>query len=230
MDDRDSPAGRLPALPDQRQATVDALVRHYAADHITVDEFERRVDVAHRTHDLQELARLTADLPAVRPEPTAPMPEADRLILRGARAVADAVRDSQTLVAIMGGVERRGVWTPARRTVVLCVMGGADLDFREARFGPGITEVFVFAMMGGADIVVPPDLAVDASGLAIMGGFGHQEQRYVLNDPDAPVLKLRGFALMGGVDISVRYPGETAKEARRRRKTERTRLQRGDES
>jgi hypothetical protein len=230
MDDLDSSPGRLPARPDQRQAAIEALVRHYAADHISIDEFERRVDVAHRTHDPQELARLTADLPAIGSQHEAQLPEADRLILRGARAVAGAVRDSQTLVAIMGGVERRGVWTPARRTVVLCVMGGADLDFREARFGPGVTEVFVFAMMGGADIVVPPDLAVDASGLAVMGGFGHQEQRYVLSDPDAPVLKLRGFALMGGVDISVRYPGETAKDARRRRKAERTRLQRGDQT
>ncbi len=230
MDDQDSSGRRLPALQDERQVTIDALVRHYAADHITVDEFERRLDVAHRTADLQELARLTSDLPVLREEPEAPLPEADRLILRGARAVADAVRESQTLVAIMGGVERRGVWTPARRTVVLCVMGGADLDFREARFAPGVTEVFIVAMMGGADIVVPPDLSVDASGLAIMGGFGHQERRYRAPDSEAPVLQIRGFALMGGVDITVRLPGETAKDARLRRKAERKQLRQGRDS
>ena len=221
--EQDRPTGSPPALPDQRQKTIDALVRHYAADHITVEEFERRVDIAHRTRDVADLARLTFDLPEVRPQPPTELPEADRLIARGARAVADVVRESQTLVAIMGGVERRGRWTPARRTIVICAMGGADLDFREARFAPGETEIFIVALMGGADIVVPPDLAVDASGLAIMGGFGHQEQHDFPADADAPVLKIRGFALMGGVDVQVRYPGESAKDASRRRKLERKR-------
>lgn len=228
--EQDNPQGRPPALQDHRQKIVDALVLHYAADHITVDEFERRVDIAHRTHDLADLDRLTADLPAVRPAVSESVPEADRLISRGARAVADVVRDSQTLIAIMGGVERRGQWTPARRTVVICAMGGAELDFRDARFGPGETEVFIFALMGGADIIVPPDLAVDASGLAIMGGFAHQEQHYSTADPDAPVLQIRGFALMGGVDIQVRHPGESEKEANRRRKDEQKRRLKGPDA
>jgi predicted membrane protein len=52
-------------------------------------------------------------------------------------------------------------------------MGGAELDFREVDLPPGETEVFIICMMGGAEIIVPPDLAVDASGIAIMGGFEH---------------------------------------------------------
>lgn len=225
--EQDQPQARPLALQDHRQKIVDALVLHYAADHITVDELERRLDIAHRTHDLADLDRLTADLPAVRAPAPESIPEADRLIGRGARAVADAVRESQTLVAIMGGVERRGTWTPARRNIVICAMGGAELDFRDARFGPGETEVFIFAVMGGAEIVVPPDLSVDVSGLAIMGGFGHQEQNDLPSDEAAPILKVRGFALMGGVDVQVRFPGESAKEATRRRKLENKRRLKG---
>src|SRR5690606_32923720 len=102
-------SGLSPIPQERRQTTIDALVQHYAADHITVDEFERRVDVAHRTLDPTELTRLTSDLPAVRPAQAAE-PQADRLIRRGAEVLAGAVRESQTLVAIMAGVERRGTW------------------------------------------------------------------------------------------------------------------------
>ncbi len=217
-------SGLSPALQQRRQTAIDALVRHYAADHITVEEFEQRVDVAHRTQDPAELARLTADLPALQATTQPPLPEADRLILRGAQALAGAVRESQTLIAIMGGVERRGLWTPARRTAVIAFMGGAELDFRDARFAPGVTEIFIFTMMGGVELIVPPDLPVDTSGIAIMGGFEHRDQ-HTQHIPaagaDRPMLRVRGFALMGGVDVQVRLPGESAKEAGRRRKAER---------
>ncbi len=224
--ERQERSGLTPIPQERRQNTIDALVRHYAADHITVDEFERRVDVVHRTQDPADLIRLTADLPEIRADAQLQEPEADRLIRRGAQVLAGAVRESQTLVAIMGGVERRGNWTPARRTVIIAFMGGAELDFRDARFGPGVTEVFIFATMGGVEIVVPPDLPVDTSGIAIMGGFEHRDQhmdRIGDADDDAPRLQIRGFVLMGGVEVSVRRPGESAKDANRRIKAERKR-------
>ena len=40
-------------------------------------------------------------------------------------------------------------------------------------------------------------------------------------DPNAPTLRVTGVAIMGGVDVTVRHAGETARDARRRRKAER---------
>ena len=40
---------------------------------------------------------------------------------------------------------------------------------------------------------------------------------------DAPLIKVNGFVLMGGVEIKVRLPGETKREARKRLKAERRR-------
>ncbi|MEX2582713.1 MAG: hypothetical protein WD766_05545 [Gemmatimonadota bacterium] len=34
------------------------------------------------------------------------------------------------------------------------------------------------------------------------------------------MLRIMGLALMGGVEITVRYPGESARDSRRRRKRE----------
>ena len=65
----------------------------------------------------------------------------------------------------------------------------------------------VFAFMGGVQIRVPPWIRVEVHGSGFMGGF---EKRLASKGegpaPDAPLLRIRGFALMGGVDVRVREP------------------------
>jgi hypothetical protein len=103
--------------------------------------------------------------------------------------------------------------------VALC--GGVELDFREAVMPPGVTEVKIFAMWGGVDVIVPPGLNVECHGVGIMGGFDHAPEASGPVDPRAPTLRITGVALMGGVDITVRHVGESGRDARRRRRQER---------
>jgi hypothetical protein len=210
-------------VKQHRERTILLLIEHFAQDRLEVEEFESRLDRAHRAATAAELDALLQDLPApAEPAPTS-TPRARETLARGTRALADAVRESRTLLAFMGGVERHGRWTPARRNIVIAIMGGASLDFREVTLPPGQTEVFVFCLMGGAEIIVPPNLAVDASGIAIMGGFEHASSPRPA-DANAPILRINGLCLMGGVEILVRYPGESAKDARERQREERRAL------
>jgi hypothetical protein len=48
------------------------------------------------------------------------------------------------------------------------------------------------------DITVPDDWRVTIDGPAIFGGF---ENRAVVADPEAPTLKIRALAVLGGVDV-----------------------------
>lgn len=212
-------------LREQRERTVRTLCEHFARDHLEIADFEARLDAAHRAKVQEDLAALVKDLPALRPEgspePARPAEGAPvrRSLEQGGRAMADAVRDSRTIIAVMAGVERRGHWEPARHNLVIALMGGVELDFRELQLPPGETEVFIFCLMGGVGLIVPPEMTVDASGIAIMGGFEHTSPSP--RDPSAPVLRVQGFCLMGGVEVQVRRPGETEKDARRRRRDER---------
>jgi hypothetical protein len=217
----DRPVPQL-SLAQRRERAVATLCEAFAEDRIELPEFERRLDLAHRSATAAELDALVQDLPAPAAS-AAPASTARDTLSRGTRMVREAVRDSRTFLAFMGGVERRGNWVPARRNVVVAIMGGAELDFRDVELPPGETEVFLFCMMGGAEIIVPPHLKVDASGVAIMGGFGHASSAGQ-PDPDTPVLRINGFCLMGGVDISVRHSGESPKDARVRVRDEQRRL------
>jgi hypothetical protein len=206
-------------LKERRELTVRALCEHFAHDRLELAEFEARLDRAHRAQAAGELEALLHDLPA----PAPPPPSLQDTVARTAQRVSQGVKQSSTIFAFMGGVERRGHWTPTRRNVVIAIMGGVGLDFRDVQLPPGETEVFLVCMMGGAEIIVPPDLVVESSGIAIMGAFESVSPARS-SDPDAPVLRLNGVCVMGGVEMVVRRPGETASDARARVKAERKAL------
>ena len=223
--------GGIKPSQQTRQKTIDVLCQHFATETLDNDEFERRVELAHRVDTVHELRRLVADLPALTTSGSSQAaPTAARA--RGpSRRVADPklVSDTQIAVGVMSGSSRKGIWIPPRHLWSVAVMGGVDLDFREARMGPGITEISAFAMMGGVDIIVPPDLQVESNGIGIMGGFDCSDEVRQGDDPDSPILRINGLAIMGGVNITVREPGETALDAWRRRRAarrERRRLRR----
>lgn len=223
-----------PPSDETRQITIDALMEHFANDAMDVDEFERRVGMAHSAETADELKELLKDLPGGGELPVArEKVTGDDLARTREYSItsSDQVEDKQYVVACLGGTSRRGRWTPARKNFAIAVMGGAELDFREAVFGPGVTEVQVWAMWGGVDIIVPPGLNVESRGIALLGGFDHSADTPSSADPSQPTLRITGVAMMAGVDVSVRYPGESARDARRRRRQEgrekRRRLRRG---
>jgi hypothetical protein len=208
-------------LATTRQQAIDALCEHFANDVLSVEEFERRVDRAHKAESQEDIRKLLADLPSgdlpVRREDIAPV-AADR---SRASVPASRVKERGFMMAALGGVERKGRWIPARQNYAVAVMGGIVLDFREALLPPGETEVWIFTAMGGANVIVPPGLTVESDGIALLGGFEHRDNAVVNPDPEAPVLKVRGLTIMGGVEVAIRLPGETERDAKKRRRHER---------
>lgn len=209
---------------ESRERTIRLLCAHFTHDNLATEEFERRLELAYRAQERAELAALVSDLPALPGGATREGALTPAPVERGSLAAADEVSEQRVIVAVMGGAECRGQWTPARRNFVIAFMGGAELDFRSARLGPGTTEVTIFAMMGGVEITVPPGMAVESHGVAIMGGFAHTARAAADHDPEAPRLRINGFALMGGVEIDVRLPGESKRDSRHRLREEHRQL------
>lgn len=202
---------------ETRDRVIAALSEHFAHDVLDVDEFERRITIAQTSESPAEIDALLSDLPAL---PAAAGTTAPATKITPALVPASQVRAEQTMLAIMGGVDRRGAWSMPRRLRLVTVMGGAHLDLREARFPPGPVDIEIFSMMGGTEIIVPPGLAVETHGSAIMGGFQEVNRAPTHPDANAPLLRVHGFVFMGGVDIRMRLPGESGRDAHRRQKRE----------
>jgi hypothetical protein len=208
---------RLPvALRDARERAIAILTESFAHDAIDLDEFDQRLTRAHGAASVAELDHIVADLP----EPT----QQQGTTTATALVPIAEVRDRQRVVCIFGGTERTGRWSAPRHLRIVTVFGGATIYFREARLPPGPVELHVFALMGGVEVIVPPELSVETSGSAVFGGFEHMERAPPTPEPDRPLLRITGFTMMGGVSIETRLPGESSRDARRRRKRERRAL------
>jgi hypothetical protein len=197
---------------ETRERVIARLSDHFAHDTLDVDEFERRVTVAQTAANPADIEALLADL---QEDGALAMPAA-ALVPTVVADLVPASHDPETLYAIFGGIDRRGTWTVPRRMKVVAMFGGASLDLREARFPPGVIDIEVKAVMGGIQIIVPPGLAVQMHGSAIFGGFQDVNRAPANPDPDAPLLRIHGLTMMGGVSIEMRLPGESERGARRR--------------
>ncbi|MGH3309620.1 MAG: hypothetical protein ACRDP3_03395, partial [Streptomyces sp.] len=132
-------------------------------------------------------------------------------------------------VALMSAFVRKGQWTVPRAFTGIAVMGGGELDLRDARFEYGEVVIRCFTLMGGINIVVPPEVEVDVRGIGIMGAFdstgaGHGE-------PGAPRVVVTGLSLMGGVVVERKVPRAEKERLRaeRRERRELERRQRGED-
>ena len=106
---------------------------------------------------------------------------------------------SQTVdvTAVLGGFERRVRTQDFRGGEVTAVMGGCALDLRDASM-TGEAIIHVFAFWGGVTLKVPPDWTVVLEGTPILGGF---EEKTIAPPDNGKRLIVRGYAIMGGVEV-----------------------------
>lgn len=198
----DSP--RMRASDEDRQrvaAALDHAFTHGQLDYAEFDERTRRVWAStHRDELLIQLGDLFPD-PSRIIDHGLPVPA----IVASRQITAQPGGDALTF-ALMGGAERKGNWLCSPTHTAVVVMGGAEIDLRHARLGAQETVITAVAVMGGIEIIVPEDVRVVSDGIGLLGGFG--VGNHPSADPeqgrlpaDAPVIRIRGLAFMGGVEI-----------------------------
>ena len=184
-----------------REDVVQALGVHFANDVIPIEELDRRLTPAVRAATGTELTDILRDLPIVPDYARGPA-----AVSRTAVATSRDVPPRGFIGAVMGGTSRKGAWHVPQHLKVLAVMGGVELDLSGACFAPGITEIEVYALMGGVEVIVPHGVRVEALGVAFMGGFDATAGDVQILDPLQPVIRLTGFAGMGAVEARHKKP------------------------
>ncbi|MGH3413986.1 MAG: DUF1707 SHOCT-like domain-containing protein [Marmoricola sp.] len=178
-------------VSDQDRHRVAEQLREAAGDgRIDFTELDQRLEATYAARTYAELVPVTADLPDTDPQ-ARPSPR---------ESPASQAGKPERHVAIMSGVERKGHWVVPARMTVVAVMGGVDLDMRRADFAAREVVLTVNTVMGGAHIKVAPGVTVVMEGTGIMGGYAGPGDSGPA-DPDAPTLRVRGVAVMGGVHV-----------------------------
>ena len=104
-------------------------------------------------------------------------------------------------VAVMGGVGRGVASNDFVGGDAVAVMGGCEINLGAARIAKEAV-IDVLAFWGGIEIHVPRGWRIENQVVAILGGFVDKTDGNV--PASAPMLIIRGSAIMGGVEV--RHP------------------------
>lgn len=101
---------------------------------------------------------------------------------------------------IMGGMETNIRSQEFRGGKITAIVGGIELNLREASLYNNEATIDVDVIMGGVEISVPENWRIEHSGTPILGGFTIDKR--IKPEVDAPLLKIKFTAIMGGIEIN----------------------------
>ena len=173
-------------------------------------ELSDRLDQVYSARTYRDLEPVVADLPGVgpltlpvpRPHPASPRPSAPP---SAALERVGGQASSGSAIAVMGGATRKGAWVVPPSFTAVAIMGGVELDLRDARFEVPSVTINAVAFWGGIEVKAPPDIRVVVDGVGVMGGFeGPRDE----SPADGTVtVRVTGVAIMGGVEVKRRGRG-----------------------
>jgi hypothetical protein len=169
-------------LSEARERVVTLLSYHFAADALTMEEFERRVSSVYGATGSAALDNLVADLPIA--TNTAPA--------------------EGKLSAILSHTARHGTMVVPRHLKLVVFMGNVELDLRDATFAPGVSEIEVSATLGNVEITMPPGVRVECIGSAFLGSFESRLRTTQSSGAAAAsdtIVRVLGRAILSSVDI-----------------------------
>jgi Domain of unknown function (DUF1707) len=184
--------GRSPAVrasDRERDAVVQGVQQAFAEGRLDDVEFDERMRAALTARTHADLDVLLADLPA---ETAAPGP-------------APARRPGRVAIALKSSVRRAGRWRVPERYTTVVYKGGGWLDLRAAELSGPVTTFVAVAYKSQVTILVPPSVRVEMTGFGVTQGADEEDPGYRL-PADAPVIRVRGVAYKGTVEITTRPP------------------------
>ena len=188
--------GNLRASDADRDQVATLLSTAYAEGRLSREEHDERIDQLMAAKTFDDLLPITRDLVIVGPPASVATPQSTS---RFAIDTTGQNPESDKMIAIFGGVTRKGRWRVRKNTHALALFGGMDLDLRDAIFEAPVVEISGFWCFGGLDIKVPEGIEIQDQTAGIFGGTDVRD----VGDPapGAPTLVIKGVSLFGGVSI-----------------------------
>jgi hypothetical protein len=193
-----SEISRLRISDADRDRAASFLGDALAEGRLSAQEHSERLDavLAARTH--ADIVPLVSDLPG------AAAVLAPQYGLPASSGQAGSLRRSRSttrMIAVLSGITKKGPWQVPPYLEAVTVLGGAELDLRDAVLPAREIRIRAICVLGGVDIIVPPEMRVVDDGWALMGGRETPPDSPESLHPNAPVLRISGVSVLGGLSV-----------------------------
>lgn len=182
--------GELRASDADRDRIAQILGDALAEGRLTAEEHSDRLDTLYAVKTVGELEQLVRDLPAPGGVHASPAYASPATAPGG---------PAETIVAVCSSSARKGRWRPGPHTRAVSVMGDINIDLTEAVFEQQVTEINVTCVLGNVEVLVPENVTLRGYGSGLLGNF-EVHGGGVAADPQAPVVIVRGLAVLGNIE------------------------------
>jgi hypothetical protein len=197
-----SDISRLRISDADRDRAASFLGNALAEGRLTAQEHSDRLDVIYAAKTQADIEPAVNDLPGA----AAALASRDGAVAWAPPAGSPATEQAFTgqpakMVAVLSGIQRKGAWRVPREINAVNVVGGTELDLREAILPAREIRIRAICILGGMEITVPPEMHVIDNGWALLGGREIPPESTESASPDAPVLRLTGVSILGGIEV-----------------------------
>jgi predicted membrane protein len=114
----------------------------------------------------------------------------------------DEETDEFRIATIIGGEQLTSRAAALRSASVMALIGGAQIDLRQSSLDQGGATLDVTTILGGVQVLVPPEWAVQVQTHGMLGGVDRQLTPVSDLPADAPDLRVTTRTWLGGVQIT----------------------------
>lgn len=111
-------------------------------------------------------------------------------------------QDTETFINILGGTDRTGQWAVPKTVRVFSLLGGANIDFTDAKFASPNVHIKIFSILSGDNIFVPEGVNIVSKAFCILGGIDNKATS--IASYQAPTITVEGVILLSRLNIKIK--------------------------
>jgi predicted membrane protein len=102
---------------------------------------------------------------------------------------------------IFSGSKQKIINTQFKGGRISCIFGGTEIDLSQSTLAPGMHELHISVVFGGATLIVPADWRIIIKNSSVLGGFTDKRQ-IIRESPDpSTMLVIKANAVFGGGEL-----------------------------
>lgn len=182
-----------------REEVIDQLVVNYAHQEITLEAFEKRLDLAIDTQDRSVLLEQVADLDLTADNEYQKR-KAEELS-KDKHFFDVESTDHEKITKILSSGSQSGPWVVCENISLTSVLSSFTLDFTDAIFKSPVVHIKIFGLLTDNTILVPEGVRVVSKVSNYLGSFNSRV--FGSADENAQTIVLHGKTFLSSMDIKV---------------------------
>lgn len=183
-----------------REEVIDQLVMNYAHQEITLEAFEKRLDLAMDSDDRSVLLEQVADLD-LKADNQYQKTKADTLS-KDKNYFDNDSDDHEKILRVLSSSTQNGPWITGEKISVTSILSDFTLDFTDAIFNFPVVHIRMFSLLTHDKIYVPEGVRVVCKASSYLGSINSRV--FGSSDENAQTIVIHGNCILSNMDIKIR--------------------------